>query len=139
MLDEQVTHPRHDHLLTTLKLVSPKKIQNNEEYSQMYDKIIDLLLNKAIKDVTTYTHIPVNELPAELDETIVMIAKNTIDLSGFTTPVEQMVDQNVSNLTEGDTSVSFKSDGEVMASLLGVNLITNSYYGLLNTYRRLLR
>ncbi|MGX6988569.1 hypothetical protein [Leuconostoc fallax] len=139
MLEEQVTHPRYDHLLATLKLVSPKKIQNNEEYSQMYDKIIDLLLNKAIKDVTTYTHIPVNELPAELDETIVMIAKNTIDLSGFTTPVEQMVNQNVSNLTEGDTSVSFKSDGEVMASLLGVNLITNSYYGLLNTYRRLLR
>lgn len=139
MLEEQVTHPRYDHLLTTLKLVSPKKIQNNEEYSQMYDKIIDLLLNKAIKDVTTYTHIPVNELPAELDETIVMIAKNTIDLSGCTTPVEKKIDPNVSNLTEGDTSVSFKSDGEVMASLLGVNLITNSYYGLLNTYRRLLR
>ncbi|KAA8371109.1 hypothetical protein FE410_05310 [Leuconostoc carnosum] len=139
MVDVQVSHPRYDDLLTMLKLVSPKQLENNENYDKTYEKIIHLLLRKAIKDVMTYTHIPVEELPDAIDETIVFIAKNSIDLSGFTTPVDQKSNPNVSNLTEGDTSVSFKSDGEVMSSLLGVTLLTNNYYGILNNYRRLLR
>lgn len=106
-----------------------------EEQKDRYDKILDFTLRKVLNDVSNYCNIPVDELPGELDETIVALSVQVINTHQWLTPLEDQAN-NVASLNEGDTSVSFKDPSEVYATLQSVNTLTDNYLAILNNFRK---
>lgn len=100
--------------------------------------IIDFILEKVINDVANYVHIPIVELPEELDSTIISLCIQNADTHQFLTPKDEK-SGNVSSLSEGDTSVTFKSKSEVYAELQSVNTLTDNYIAQLNSFRKIKR
>ncbi|GAF41130.1 hypothetical protein FC83_GL000916 [Agrilactobacillus composti DSM 18527 = JCM 14202] len=121
-------HSRYDELLKKVKILNPKGNDNPN-----YDDIMGFALDKTINDVANYTHIVITELPEGLDMTIIALCSQMVithNLLG--------TDQtgNVDTLSEGDTSVKFKSNAAVYAELQAVNAITDNYIVQLNQFRR---
>ncbi|MCY9807463.1 hypothetical protein OXT66_07940 [Lentilactobacillus senioris] len=128
-----VVHERFESLLEQLQLLSPKTDDNPN-----YEAILKYVLEKVVRDVANYVHIPVNELPEELDSTIVSMVLTMINTHQLFVPVEEQVG-NVSSLTEGDTSISFKTPAEAYLTLQSVNSITDDYVTQLNQFRKVKR
>lgn len=126
-------HPRIDDITTTLKSLIP-----NTNKLDSYDSIINFVVSKVIDDVTSYTHIPVIELPEELDKVIVSISMQLIDSHQFLVPIEDKND-DVQSLSEGDTSVTFKSPATIFTELQSINPLSDNYVTILNNYRRIQR
>lgn len=126
-------HPRIENITQTLKSLIP----NNNELDY-YDSTVDFVISKVIDDVTSYTHIPVLELPEELDRTIVSICMQLINSHQFLTPIEDKND-DVQSLSEGDTSVTFKSPSAIYVELQTINPLSDNYLNILNSYRRVKR
>ncbi|WP_334328437.1 hypothetical protein [Companilactobacillus sp. HBUAS59699] len=126
-------HPRIENITDTLKKLLP-----NSNKLDGYDSIIDFVISKVVDDVTSYTHIPVEELPEELDKTIVSISMQLIDSHQFLVPIEDK-NNDVQSLSEGDTSVTFKSPATVYTELQSINPLSDDYATILNSYRRIKR
>ena len=101
-----------------------------------YDSVLEFTLEKVISDVSIYTNIPILELPEELEPTILGLAVQTIDTHQWLVPKDQQV-ENIQSLSEGDTSVSFRSPSDIYSALQAINTITDNYVLLLNNFRRL--
>ena len=100
------------------------------------DSVLEFTLEKVISDVSIYTNIPILELPEELEPTILGLAVQTIDTHQWLVPKDQQV-ENIQSLSEGDTSVSFRSPSDIYSALQAINTITDNYVLLLNNFRRL--
>ncbi|WP_288531428.1 hypothetical protein [uncultured Secundilactobacillus sp.] len=119
-------HKRFDDLVTMVTALNP----DNDSPT-----VIGYVVKKVALDVANYTHIPVQELPEELDPTIVALCQQTIETHGYLTPQSDQT-KGVASLSEGDTSVTFKSPAQVYAELAVVNTITDSYIATLNSFRK---
>lgn len=108
----------------------------NTDNAPNYDSVLEFTLEKVISDVSTYTNIPILELPEELEPTILGLAVQTIDTHQWLVPKDQQV-ENIQSLSEGDTSVSFRSPSDIYSALQAINTITDNYVLLLNNFRRL--
>lgn len=128
-----VKHLRYEDLLKQMKLLSPN-MDNNENY----DSIMNYVLDKVIRDVGNYVHIPIDELPEDLDSTIISMAFTMLVTHQFLVPVDEQ-SGNVSSLSEGDTSITFKTVGEIYQTLQTVNSITDDYVTQLNQFRKVKR
>lgn len=126
-------HPRIENITNTLKA-----LLSNSNKLDGYDSIIDFVISKVVDDVTSYTHIPVEELPEELDKTIVSISMQLIESHQFLVPIEDK-NNDVQSLSEGDTSVTFKSPATVYTELQSINPLSDNYATILNSYRRIKR
>ncbi|KRM37006.1 hypothetical protein FC39_GL000458 [Lactobacillus hamsteri DSM 5661 = JCM 6256] len=126
-------HKRYDDLLKELTELVAMPDGDDEDH---YTKVLKYVLSKAIQDVANYTNIPVDELPEELDYTIVSLTIQVIDTHGWLTPDNDQTG-NVQSLSEGDTSVTFKSVTSIYSELQSVNFITDNYTNILNNFRRL--
>ncbi|APX72711.1 hypothetical protein M5C72_06265 [Companilactobacillus allii] len=124
-------HPRIDNITTILKSLVP-----NSKSIDGYDSIVNFVISKVIDDVASYTHIPVIELPEELDKTIVSICMQLMESHQLLVPIEDK-NTDVAALSEGDTSVTFKSPATVYTELQLVNTLTDNYLMILNNYRRI--
>ncbi|WP_283679946.1 hypothetical protein [Lentilactobacillus sp. Marseille-Q4993] len=118
-------HPRWDHLIEQVRVLNPNTPENPN-----YQTILDFVLDKVINDVANYTHIPILDLPEELDQTIIALCTLMITTHGLLVPLT-----NTGSLTEGDTSVTFKSPAEIYAAILKINPITDDYVMQLNQFR----
>ena len=101
-----------------------------------YDSVLEFTLDKVISDISIYTNIPILELPEALEPTILGLAVQTIDTHQWLVPKDQQVG-NIQSLSEGDTSVSFRSPSDIYSALQATNTITDNYVMLLNNFRRL--
>lgn len=128
-----VKHLRYEDLLKQMKLLSPN-MDNNENY----DSIMNYVLDKVIRDVGNYVHIPIDELPEDLDSTIISMAFTMLVTHQFLVPVDEQ-SGNVASLSEGDTSITFKTVGEIYQTLQTVNSITDDYVTQLNQFRKVKR
>ncbi|GAA3626404.1 hypothetical protein GCM10022297_01160 [Lactobacillus hamsteri] len=128
-----LVHKRYDDLLKELTELVAMPDGDDEDH---YTKVLKYVLSKAIQDVANYTNIPVDELPEELDYTIVSLTIQVIDTHGWLTPDNDQTG-NVQSLSEGDTSVTFKSVTSIYSELQSVNFITDNYTNILNNFRRL--
>lgn len=108
----------------------------NTDNAPNYDSVLEFTLEKVISDVSIYTNIPILELPEELEQTILGLAVQTIDTHQWLVPKDQQVG-NIQSLSEGDTSVSFRSPSDIYSALQAINTITDNYVLLLNNFRRL--
>ncbi|WP_258115639.1 hypothetical protein [Levilactobacillus yiduensis] len=122
-------HPRRDELLTQLGLLNPDDGSNPS-----YQVMLEFGLDKVVSDVANYTHLPVTELPVELDTVLVGLCQQFLVTHQLLTPVADR-DGDVKTLSEGDTSVTFKSVSEVYAELQSVNSLTDNYTAQLNSFR----
>lgn len=128
-----VKHLRYEDLLKQTKLLSPN-VDNNENY----DSIMNYVLDKVIRDVGNYVHIQIDELPEDLDSTIISMAFTMLVTHQFLVPVDEQ-SGNVASLSEGDTSITFKTVGEIYQTLQTVNSITDDYVTQLNQFRKVKR
>lgn len=122
-------HPRREELMTQLKLLNPDDGSNPS-----YQALLEFGLDKVVGDVANYTHLAVTELPEDLDMVIIGLCQQFLATHQLLTPVADR-DGDVKTLSEGDTSVTFKSIGEVYAELQSVNSLTDNYTAQLNSYR----
>lgn len=117
-------HPRKANLLSKIKALYPLKEGQEELASFALDKVTDA--------VSAYCSIAVADLPAELDNGIIGMAIQELDSCLWS---DAGSDSSVQSITEGDVSVSFKSQAELYQALQESNPITDNYVSLLNSYR----
>lgn len=122
-------YPRRDELLKQLKLLNPDDWSNPS-----YQVMMEFGFDKVAQDVANYTHLPIEELPEGLDMTIIGLCQQFLATHQLLTPIADR-DGDVKTLSEGDTSVTFKSVGEVYAELQSVNSLTDNYTAQLNSFR----
>ena len=125
-------HERFDELLEKVQQLLPK-CENDTD--GRYKTITVYALNKTIQDVANFCNIPIDELPEELDYTLVAMTVQVIKTHGWLDPENDS--SNVQSLSEGDTSVTFKSISNIFSELQAVNPITDNYTNILNNFRRL--
>lgn len=121
-------HPRRDTLLEKLKTLVPNNLGNSA-----YDSTVEFALDKTVNDVSNYTHVAITDLPEQLDTTILSMCYQLMFTHELLAPNDQ--GGTVSLISEGDTSVSFKTPGEVFATLQKVNSVTDDYISQLNSFR----
>lgn len=126
-------HPRYGDLLTTLEVLQPKDSGNTS-----YDTIMGFALDKVTNDVANYTHIAIQELPEGLDMTIISMCQQFIETHQLLVPADDKIG-NVASLSEGDTSVTFKTPAEAYALIQSVNTVTDNFVAQLNGFRVVLR
>ena len=124
-------YPRFDEIKKKLMEFLP-----NTDNMPNYDSILEFTLDKVISDISIYTNIPILELTEELEPTMLGLAVQTIDTHQWLVPKDQQVG-NVQSLSEGDTSVSFRSPSDIYSALQAINTIADNYVLLLNNFRRL--
>lgn len=117
-------HPRKADLLSKIEALYPLKEGQEELASFALDKVTD--------SVSAYCNITVADLPAELDNGIIGMAIQEIDSCLWS---DNGADSGVQSITEGDVSVSFKSQAELYQALQESNPITDNYLNLLNSFR----
>ncbi|XJZ57271.1 hypothetical protein ACIA3Y_04750 [Lactobacillus delbrueckii subsp. bulgaricus] len=117
-------HPRKANLLSKFKDLHPLKEGQEELASFALDKVTDA--------VSAYCNVAVADLPAELDNGIISMAIQELDSCLWS---DAGADSSVQSITEGDVSVSFKSQAELYQALQESNPITDNYIVLLNSYR----
>lgn len=122
-------HPRRDELLKQLNLLNPDDRSNPN-----YQVMLEFSFDKVVQDVTNYTHLVVGELPEGLDMVIIGLCQQFLATHQLLTPLADR-DGDVKTLSEGDTSVTFKSIGEVYAELQSINSLTDNYTAQLNSFR----
>ncbi|NEX52802.1 hypothetical protein [Lactococcus lactis] len=107
-------------------------------YMERYDGVIDFVLDKVINDVRLYTHIPEDEnLPASINQTIVMLASNLINSFGLINDDEANADDEVKEISEGDTRVVYSDRASRLQMALSTSSISGDFRGILNSVRRL--
>ena len=124
-------YPRFDEVKKKLMEFLP-----NTDNIPSYDSVLEFTLDKVISDISIYTNIQILELPEELEPTMLGLAVQTIDTHQWLVPKDQQV-ANVQSLSEGDTSVSFRSQSDIYSALQATNTITDNYILLLNNFRKL--
>lgn len=127
-----LTHERFDDLLEKVQQLLPKR---EDDTDGRYKTITVYALNKVIQDVANFCNIPVDELPAELDYTLVAMTVQVIKTHGWLDPEND--NSNVQSLSEGDTNVTFKSITSIFSELQAINSITDNYTNILYNFRRL--
>lgn len=127
-----LTHERFDDLLEQVQQLLPKRENDTDG---RYKTITVYALNKTIQDVANFCNIPIDELPEELDYTLVAMTVQAIKTHGWLDPENDS--SNVQSLNEGDTSVTFKSITSIFSELQAVNPITDNYTNILYNFRRL--
>lgn len=108
--------------------------ENSDQSKEDLDKIIGFVLKKVINDIVSYTHLTRDDLPEELDTTIVGMALTVIAEIGILRAANGD-DGDVKSISEGDTSVSFMTSQEAYKSISATSTITSDYRSILNNYR----
>lgn len=127
-----LTHERFDDLLEQVQQLLPKRENDTDG---RYKTITVYALNKTIQDVANFCNIPIDELPEELDYTLVAMTVQVIKTHNWLDPENDSSD--VQSLSEGDTSVTFKSITSIFSELKAINPITDNYTNILYNFRRL--
>ena len=95
--------------------------------------IVDFSIERVIQSVANYTNISVEELPPEIDTTIIAMCVQLIRTHSWTSGNSDVVN----SISEGDVSVNFGSPAEIYAKVQEINPITDDFYVDLNHFRRI--
>lgn len=121
-----------DHILEKLAVLVPDNGNEN------YQNIVGYVVDKVLSDVTNYVHVAISELPTELEMTVVGLCVQYIETHQLLTPIDEQ-SGGIDSISEGDTSVKFKSMTSVYAELQATNTLTDDYMAQLNGFRRVLK
>lgn len=122
-------------VLEMVRLLQPPKSEESA-YKEHYEKIISFAASKVKNDVSSYTNIPIDELPERLNETIAMMASNLISGYGLINDADADEAAGIKQISEGDTSVTFADHQTRLAQAMAVTSISSDFVGMLNRERR---
>lgn len=125
---------RKDEVLTRSKVFYPKP--DGQDQAQ-YNAVMDLILDKVINDVCNYTHIPITELPPELDLVLIGMMGTVINERTLLAPIGTN-GKEMASVSEGDTSITFRDPSAVISTLASVDTVNNNYRAQLNSFRRVI-
>lgn len=123
-----------DKHLRKAALLAKVKLLNGDSGNPDADAILDFAVDKVVGDVSNYTHLPVAELPEELDDPIVGVCLQFVTTHQLLVPIEDQV-SDVASLSEGDASMTFKTPAQAYSELVAVNTLTDQYVMQLNQFR----
>ncbi|MCF6515561.1 hypothetical protein GSH19_05260 [Lactobacillus sp. S2-2] len=121
-------HPRFENI--KYRLFSLLDVEDNQKPTLSFS------LEKTINDVANYCNIKQTEIPEELDITIIAMTMTLINTHGYLKGADEQSD-NLQSVSEGDTSVTFKSNAQLYADIQTANPVTENYRGQLNKFRKL--
>lgn len=116
-------------------LQQPQK--SDDEYLKHYEIVLDFVIDKVLNDVSLYTHIPIEEFPDSIFQTMVMLASNFIDSFGLINDEETNANQDIKEISEGDTKVGYADKWLRLQRSLASSSINGNFTALLNSIRRL--
>lgn len=120
------------------EVIAKAKEEMKQKREKLYTDLITFSLSKTIQDVANYTNIPIDELPQELDRTMVTMVVRMIDTHDLLSRVEGTDGTyNIQSLNEGDTSVTFRSKSEIYNALQNINPISDNDINVLNNFRKI--
>lgn len=125
---------RKTEVLARAKIFYPKS--DSQDQAQ-YDAVMDLILDKVINDVCNYTHIPITELPPELDLVLIGMMGTVINERALLAPIGTN-GKAMASVSEGDTSITFRDPSAVISTLASVDTVNNNYRAQLNSFRRVI-
>lgn len=125
---------RKTEVLARAKIFYPKP--DSQDQAQ-YDAVMDLILDKVINDVCNYTHIPITELPPELDLVLIGMMGTVINERALLAPIASN-DKAMASVSEGDASITFRDPSAVISTLASINTVNNDYRAQLNSFRRVI-
>ncbi|QEU46207.1 hypothetical protein FMM01_02110 [Schleiferilactobacillus harbinensis] len=125
---------RKDEVLTRSKVFYPKP--DGQDQAQ-YNAVMDLILDKVINDVCNYTHIPITELPPELDLVLIGMMGTIINERALLAPIGTN-GKAMASVSEGDTSITFRDQSAVISTLASVDTVNNNYRAQLNSFRQVI-
>lgn len=128
-----IAHKRFDELLNKLKVILA---MNDNDQNEYFEKILEFSLTKVIQNVANYLNTPVDELPEELDYTLISMTAQMINSHELLVPADSK-NNGIQSLSEGDTSVTFKDPAAIYLELQNVNSVSDNYVSILNNFRRL--
>lgn len=111
---------------------------DDDAYMKHYEMVLDFVIDKVLNDVSLYTHIPIEEFPDSIFQTIVMLASNFIDSFGLINDEEANANQDIKEISEGDTRVVYADKRFRLQQSLASSSISGNFKHNLNTVRRLL-
>lgn len=117
-------------------LQEPQK-PDDDAYMKHYEMVLDFVIDKVLNDVSLYTHIPIEEFPDSIFQTIVMLASNFIDSFGLINDEETNANQDIKEISEGDTKVVYADKRLRLQQSLASSSISGNFTALLNSVRRL--
>lgn len=117
-------------------LQEPQK-SDDDAYMKHYELVLDFVIDKVLNDVSLYTHIPIEEFPDSIFQTIVMLASNFIDSFGLINDEETNANQDIKEISEGDTKVVYADKRLRLQQSLASSSISGNFTALLNSVRRL--
>lgn len=125
---------RKTEVLVRAKIFYPKP--DSQDQAQ-YDAVMDLILDKVINDVCNYTHIPITELPPDLDLVLIGMMGTVINERALLAPIGTN-GKAMASVSEGDTSITFRDPSAVISTLASVDTVNNNYRAQLNSFRRVI-
>lgn len=125
---------RKTEVLARAKVFYPKP--DDQDLAQ-YNAVMDLILDKVINDVCNYTHIPITELPPELDLVLIGMMGTIINERALLAPIGTN-GKAMASVSEGDTSITFRDPSAVISTLASVDTVNNNYRAQLNSFRRVI-
>lgn len=128
-------NPHYNDILEKLKLLSPV---DTEQEETDYKLIMGFTLDKVFDDVSAYVHIPIDELPEQLDNTIISLCLTAIAENGLLSVINGG-GGDVTNISEGDTSVTFMNPLTAYTTLNSGTTITSNSLVVLNSFRTVAR
>lgn len=133
---------RYGDMLKRVKMLQPLPEQDGlsdeqiNKRQELYENLLEFSLSKTTQDVANYTNIPVDDLPPELDNDIIGMVNAMIDTHDLLAGLNDDGETNgIQSLSEGDTSITFRSKSDIYTALQTVNPITDNYINLLNNFR----
>lgn len=118
-------HPRRDLLIEQVKAIMPEANSDDKK------AIVEWCVDKVCDSVSIYTNLAMADLPEALDNSIVGMCVQDIGSHGWLDDDPS----GVQSVSEGDVSVTFKSQAELYAEIQSSSPIADNYLALLNTFR----
>jgi len=102
------------------------------------DDVFSFALETAINDVLNYCHFTVDDWPAGLDNTVILMAVDVLNETSYTLNAAS-TDGEVKSLTEGDFAITKETKAEAFAKMMQSPSFARNYTRTLNNFRRLPR
>lgn len=126
--------PRLDKLKGDLKMLQPKP---DEVSDGIYDMLLTTAVNQIISEVVVFTNVPAEELPEDIDASLLMKLSGWFTDAGVFMSADDRHSGAVTSIKEGDTQVNYGSPQQALQSLGKAVFVDETLRPVLMRYRRI--
>lgn len=126
--------PRLEELKNNLKTLQPKP---DEVSDGIYDMLLATAVNQIISEVVAFTNVPAEELPEDIDSSLLMKLSGWFTDAGVFMSADDRHSGAVTSIKEGDTQVNYGSPQQALQSLGKAVFVDETLRPVLMRYRRI--